>query len=538
MNEVAIRDPLGGFTLDADPRDLERLALTEDYHRFIRKTWPVLEPGVPFVDGMPIGAVTEHLQALMEGTLGKRNLLINIPPRCMKSTSVSVALVPWVWARPEWSHLKFLYTSYSGDLSMRDSIKARRLIKSPWYQERFGSVYSMTGDQNVKGRFDNNRNGTRLATSVGGQGTGEGGDVIIADDPHNAQEAESDTVREGTVRWWRETMSTRGNNPDTVRKIVVMQRLNEADLSGYILAEEIGEYVHLCLPMRYEKKRIFIGSMFKDPRTADGQLLWPERFSEQATARLERSLGEYGAAGQLQQRPAPRGGGMVKETSFHLWSQKKALPDFTYVIQSYDTAFTERTTGDPTGCLTLGVFIYQKANHVMILDAWDEMLNYPALRKKVVADWKAVYGGTLDDDLHPGRRPDIVVVENKGSGQSILQDLRAAKVPAFAYNPGKADKMARLQGALPLIETDILWVPESKNDPNEPVKWVRDAIKQITTFPAAAHDEYVDCLSQGLLYLRDLGLLDLEEVEDEDEETTKDYGVKKGENPYDPSRRR
>ena len=307
------RDLPRSFKLDVDSATLERYALQHDYHRFIRRSWEVIEPGVKFVDGMPIGAVTDHVQALMEGTLGKRNLLVNIPPRCMKSTSISVALVPWVWSRPEWAHTKFLYTSYSGDLSMRDSVKARRLIKSPWYQSRFGSVFQLTGDQNVKGRFDNNRNGTRLATSVGGQGTGEGGDVIIADDPHNAQEAESELVRVGTVNWWRETMSTRGNDPNTVRRIVVMQRLHEGDLSGYILAEEFDDSVHLCLPMRYEVGRVFLPNpRFKDPRKKDGELLWPERFNEAETAKLEKKLGEYGAAGQLQQRPTPRGGGLVR----------------------------------------------------------------------------------------------------------------------------------------------------------------------------------------------------------------------------------
>jgi predicted phage terminase large subunit-like protein len=167
----------------------------------------------------------------------------------------------------------------------------------------------------------------------------------------------------------------------------------------------------------------------------------------------------------------------------------------------------------------------------MILDAWDELLQYPKLRKKAIDDWKAIYGGVEGDDLHPGRRPDNIIIENKGSGQSLLQDLRAASVPAFAYNPGKADKMARLQGALPLIELDLLYVIESKVEPRLPVSWVRAAIKQITTFPAAEHDEYVDCLSQALLYLRDLGLLDLPTAEDEDVEETEEYRGKGG-NPY------
>lgn len=506
--------------LDCDPLDLERLGLRDDYHRFIRRSWDVLEPGVPFVDGMPIGAVTEHVEALCRGTLGQRNLLINIPPRCMKSTSVSVALVPWVWAHEEWANLKFLYTSYSGALSNRDSVKARLLMNSPWYRRRFGEVFHLTSDAVV--RLTNNKNGYRIATSVTGQGTGEGGDFIIADDPHNAIEAESDVVRASTVQWWRETMSTRGNDPNTVRRIVVMQRLNEADLSGYILAEEFDDYVHLCLPMRYEKQVYSIGRaptvVFEDPRE-DEELLWPERFNEKETGKIEHKLGEYGTAGQFQQRPAPRGGGLVKSAKLRLWPARRGLPDFEYVVQSYDTALTEATTigqkktePDDTACLAVGVFKLGKRKYAMVLDAWDDKMNYPALRKKMITEWKMIYGGDAKDDLHPGRRADEFIIENKGSGISVIQDLKEAGIPCFSYNPGKADKMARLQMTLPLIDAGLLWLIESKKQPNVHVSWADKAVKQWTTFPAAKNDDYVDALTQALLRLRDLGMLDMDVV--------------------------
>lgn len=532
--------PKGDLQLDCDVVELEQYALQRDYHRFIRKAWATLEPGVRFVDGMPIGAVTDHVQSLCEGTLGRRNLLINIPPRCMKSTSVSVALVPWVWSRPEWAHLKFLYTSYAGELSIRDSVKARMLMGSPWYQARFGGVFRLTSDAKI--RLTNDKNGYRIATSVTGQGTGEGGDFIIADDPHNAGEAESDAVRQSTVQWWRETMSTRGNDPKTVRRIVVMQRLHEGDLSGHVLAEEFQDYVHLCLPMRYEPQ-VYVGAarplvVFEDPRAKTynpdepdgGALLWPERFDEVEVARIERNLGRYGAAGQFQQRPAPRGGGLVRLDDLQLWPARDALPDFEFILQSYDTALTDKTTSDDTACLAFGVFTHKGAKRAMVLDAWDDKMNYPELRRKMIAEWKALYGGDSKDDLHPPRRPDNIVVENKGSGISVLQDLRAAKVPCFEYNPGKADKTARLQQVLPLIDIGCVYLIESRKEPGQPVSWVRKAVKQWTTFPAGANDDYVDCLTQALRYLRDLGLLDLPEVEEEEDE--EDYKKPNG-NPYD-----
>jgi predicted phage terminase large subunit-like protein len=519
------------LVLDADPLELERYALQQDYHRFIRKAWAVIEPGVNFSDGLPIRAVTEAVQALMEGTLGRRNLLVNIPPRCMKSTSISVALTPWVWARPEWAHLKFLYTSYAGELSIRDSVKARMLMASPWYQRLFGQNFRLTSDAKI--RLTNNQNGYRIATSVTGQGTGEGGDIIVSDDPHNAAEAESDAVREGTVTWWRETMSTRGNDPRTVKRIVVMQRLHEADLSGHILAEEFDDYVHLCLPMRYEPQVYVSGRApmvtFKDPRK-EGELLWPERFPEVETAKIERKLGSYGTAGQFQQRPAPRGGGLIKEDDIMLWPADEPLPSLTYVLQSYDTALTDKTSSDPTACTVWGCFTMDGVKCALLLEAWDDKLTYTPLRKRIIKDWSAKYDQQENDPLHPGRRADNIIIENKGSGISILQDLNAAKVPAFSYNPGRADKTARVMQALPIIETHVIYVLESKREPGLPVTWARDAIKQWTQFPAAAHDDYVDTLTQAIIFLRDIGFLTLAEVEDTEEEEA-DYTKKRG-NPY------
>ncbi len=513
------------FAVDVDMAEMLRYSLQQDYHRFIRHSWHVIEPGVKFTDGMPIEAVTEHVQSLIEGNLGRNNLLVNIPPRCMKSTTISVCLTPWVWTRPEWAHLKFLYSSYSGDLSNRDSAKARLIMQSEWYNSLFPQAPGLRSDAIT--RLMNTKGGHRIATSVGGKGTGEGGDVIVCDDPHNALEAESETVRQSTVTWWRETMSTRGNDPKTVKRIVVMQRLHESDLSGHIISKEHEDYVHLCLPMRYEPQVYEFGARplvrFKDKRK-EGELLWPDRFGEPETKRLERNLGEYGTAGQLQQRPAPRGGGLIKKDKFRLWPAKKPMPDFTYILQSYDTALTDKTTSDDTAFLAFACFNVGKSKHVMIVDAWDEKMNYPALRKRIITEKRTDYGGRDNDQLHPPRRADQTLIEEKGSGISIIQELQAANTGVFPYHPGRADKTARVQAILPLIDAGCVWVIQTSNksEPTEPVSWLRKAMKQWTTFPAAEHDDYVDALTQGLRYLRDIGLLDLDVLEDE-EETDHDY---------------
>ena len=187
---------------------------------FVRQAWAVVEPATPFVPGWHIDAIVEHLDAVSRRQI--RNLLINVPPRHMKSLLVSVFWPAWEWIR--WPERRWLYSSYAASLSIRDSIKCRRLLESPWYQERWADRFALTSDQNTKGRFENSRTGYRLATSVGGAATGEGGDRIVCDDPHNVQEAESDPIRKGTLDWWDVVMSTRVNDPRSAAKVVVMQR--------------------------------------------------------------------------------------------------------------------------------------------------------------------------------------------------------------------------------------------------------------------------------------------------------------------------
>ena len=208
--------------------------------------WRVIEPGMPFIDNWHIEAICLHLQAVVDGLI--RNLLINMPPRCMKSILVSVLFPAWVWIRhPE---KRFLYSSYSQTLATDHSVATRRVIESDWYQEKWSRRFVLAGDANLKTRFENTRRGYRFSTSVGGSATGMGGDFIVADDPHNVKEAESDAIRAATIDWWDKVMSTRLNNPKTGARIIVMQRVHEADLSGHVLKK--GGWDHLCLPMEYE----------------------------------------------------------------------------------------------------------------------------------------------------------------------------------------------------------------------------------------------------------------------------------------------
>ena len=212
----------------------------------------------------------------------------------MKSISVSVALPAWTWTLEP--SKKFLFASYALSLSIRDSVKCRRLIESPWYKSYFGEMFELTSDQNQKQRFENDKTGIRLATSVDGALTGEGGDIILVDDPHNVREAESGTVREGVLDWWNQAMQTRLNDPKNGAFVIIMQRVHENDLTGHILANEYDEWEHLCLPARYEPNHptpVKSSLGFVDPRKEEGELLWAERIDEKTITNLEVALGSY-----------------------------------------------------------------------------------------------------------------------------------------------------------------------------------------------------------------------------------------------------
>jgi len=497
-------------------------------YEFVKQSWHVVEPGIPFIPSWHIQRICEHLEAISAGQI--RRLLINIPPRHSKSTIVSVMWPIWEWIKsPE---QKFLAASYSGTLSIRDNLKARRLVQSPWYQERWGHMFSLAGDQNAKQRFENDKTGYRIATSVGGTATGEGGSRLVLDDPHGAQDAQSEAMRNSALEWFDQVWSTRLNNPKTDAMVVVMQRLHEKDISGHIINDLKG-WEHICIPAEWDGKarKTILGPY--DPRKVEGELICPDRFGPKEVAQLKVLLGTYGTAGQLQQRPSPAGGGILKTDFFRLWPNSKPIPDLFFIVQSYDTAFTEKTTGDPTGCCVWGVFEYEKQRHVLLLDCWNEYLGYPTLKKRVMDDWKAKYGGERDNIMKPSRKADVILVEAKGSGQSLLQDLRLSNIPAVPYNPGKADKVARAHMASPLLEAGVFWVLESNKQKGQPRTWVAPFLNQLEQFPAGEHDEMVDCFTQATIYLRDAGQLEVAVAPTEDPEEL-DYHEKRRSavNPY------
>jgi len=435
------------------------------------------------------------------------------------SSITSVAFPAWTWAQMVNGStcgpgVQFLHASYAQQLTLRDSVKCRRLIESPWYQGMWGDRFTLNTDQNTKSRFGNDKGGERLITSVGAAVTGEGGDIIVIDDPNAANEAFSEANIEATKEWWDGTMSTRLNNPKTGAFVVIQQRLAEDDLTGHILEKEADNWTHLCLPMRYEPERAFVSKIgWQDPRSEPGELLWEDRFGDAEVASLERALGIYKSAGQLQQRPEPAGGGIIKRDWWQLWEQRE-FPPMDFIIASLDTAYTVKTSNDPSAMTVWGVFttdthatayrmldadgrpmyidrsFNETAPKVMMIHAWTERLEFHDLVEKVAKTCKAL-------------KVDKLLVENKASGISLAQEMRRLYGnEGFAVqlsDPKSMDKMARLYSVQHLFAEGMIYAPDKQ--------WADEVITQVGQFPKGRHDDLVDTVSMSIRHLRDIGLL-------------------------------
>lgn len=324
---------------------------------FIELMWDVLEPTRAFVRGWAVEAICEHLEAVHRGEI--RNLLMNVPPGFMKSMTTNVFFPAWEWGPRNLPEMRYIGASYSEALTVRDNRRCRQLIMSERYQALWGSRFRLTDDQNAKVRYDTDKTGFKIATSVSGMGTGERGDRFIVDDPHNVKEAESEVKRDSALQWFTEVVPTRINDAGKSAIVVIMQRVHERDVSGLILKELKG-YDTLCIPMEWEHDHPYLSHSklgWKDPREGkpDGELAWPERFSrtyleEELKPVLRSWGGEYAEAGQLQQRPSPRGGGMFKEED---WRFVEEMPKVVVArVRGWDLAATD---DNPSAARTAGV---------------------------------------------------------------------------------------------------------------------------------------------------------------------------------------
>ena len=438
---------------------------------FVRQAWPVVEPATEFVSGWHLDAICEHLEAVTRGQIHR--LLISVPPRHMKSLAVSVFWPCWEWiTHPE---RRWLFCSYAAGLAIRDSVKCRRMVESPWYRRRWLDRFVLTSDQNEKSRFENDKAGYRIAIGVGGAATGEGGDRVVVDDPHNVREAESEIVRQSVLDWWDQVMSTRLNDPKRGAMVIVMQRVHENDLAGHVLQQ--GGYEELKLPAEYEGSQQVTSIGWRDPRTEPGELLWPERFGQEEVEALKRTMGSYAAAGQLQQRPAPAAGGILKR---HWWKFYGEAPrPCSEVIQSWDCAFKDTRTSD----FVVGQVWGRHGADKYLLDQVRGRMDCPATIqavKRLSEKWP---------------QTQAKLVEDKANGPAVIATLKHEIVGLIAVNP-EGGKEVRAHAVSPQIEAGNVYLPDPTIAP-----WIGGFLDECAAFPNGAYDDQVDAMSQALVRL-------------------------------------
>lgn len=439
-----------------------------EYYYFFKKAWQQLEPETELVDNWHIKYLCDRLQEIVEDVANnkpkKGDLLITIPPRSLKSSIVTIILNAWVWVN--YPHIKFITASYAGDLAVEHSVKTRRLIESEWYQELFGDSFKMTTDQNVKSRFENSNRGSRRATSVGGSVTGSGADIIIADDPHKVSEVSSDLIRKSVIDWWTNTMYSRLNNQSTGVRIVVMQRLHEEDLAGYVIKG--GDYEHICIPVTSDGD-------IKPPELInyyqDG-LFFPRVFSRDVIEKTRKALTDLKFAGQYMQAPAPPEGNLIKEQWFNYYTENdipEGLPIKFYTDGAYGKEESDNSA-------TIAYMVHNNNLYIKRVMRWN--LPFPS--------FISTYKRSIKDLGYDYRSS--CYFEPKAIGISAVQQLKSEGINVVEDKAPTESKVSRVTAAAASIQSGKVYLNKNDNSMNE-------LIAESVIFPNGKNDDAIDALA-------------------------------------------
>ena len=469
--------------------ELDKLILAEErekaskgLYEFVKLAWRYCDPA-PFNGNWHLEMLCEHLEAVARRQI--RNLVINVPPRTGKSLISSVIFPAWIWAMPEeegtWLGRKtsFISSSYAQSLALHHSLLSRIFVQGPWYQRLFGVTISP--HQAQKSQFTALNGGSRLAVSVGSRLTGFGFDILLIDDPLNAVEASSDVVRNSVIEWNDFAMSTRANDPAKACRILIMQRLHEGDLTGHLL--DGGDVdCHLVFPMEYEIDHPFpvsspIGG--KDIRTEEGQLLWPTRYTAEVVNQIKRPLGEFGASGQLQQRPSPKEGGLLDPDKIEILD---SLPEGKIIIdcRGWDFAGTEESVSiDAAYTASVRMVVLEDDPHTYILHAQRFREGPDQVKRRFLFQCKSDGRQTIQD-----------IPQDPGSaGKYMTRDVsKSAQGYAVVSSPESGDKALR---AMPLAsDIDVGLIRAIRGD------WWQAYRDELKLFPMGKYADQVDASSR------------------------------------------
>ena len=478
--------------------NLEKYRCEQSLAQFTRSAWHIIEPGTKLLWNWHIDTICGYLEAFYDGTIHPRRLIINVPPGSLKSVMVSVMFPAWIWARsPE---KRFINVTNEQGLATRDSLRMKQIVTSGWYQRNW--PLAMQADQNEKTLYANDRRGFRQSIGVTAGVTGKRADILLMDDMLDAMSAFSDTQRQTVNDAWDQALSSRLNDPTESGVLLIMQRLHEADLTGHLLKKSKTDWKILSIPMLYEGEKTFdagkdIGRPeLDDPRTKKGQLFFPNRFTKKSVESMIEDLGEYGTAGQLQQKPVPSGGGIIKKHWWRRWPDDEPMPYIEHQFSSWDTAFStdEHKKAAHSARTRWGVFWHEQRERwcMICLGMWHGQVGYDELRKRV-----------KDEDSRYNL--DANVIEKKSTGISLIRDLRHA-IPSKirGYDPGTGgmlghrgeDKISRAHAASPLFESGCIYIPDRE--------WADLLINYVAAFPNGSPPsaDLTDTCTMAVIYLK------------------------------------
>jgi predicted phage terminase large subunit-like protein len=443
-------------------KEIYKFVCINDLAFYTRQAFKVLEPEKQYEHNWHIDVISQHLEAVYKQEI--KNLNINIPPRTIKSVLVNIVFPTWVWLNnPSY---KFISASYSDFLSVKFNMKRREIIKSKFFQDLRPLKIKEDADQQ---RFlENEFNGFFLSTSVGGAATGLGADILLTDDILNVADGYSETKRDFANEWYASTFFNRLQDKKTGRRINVMQRVHENDLSGFI--KKTYDFEHLVIPMQKELDQVQTSLNWTDPRK-EGEFLHPIRYAENEKLEEIKGLGAYGWSGQMQQRPSPISGGIIKKEWIKFVSSKQ-IPNGANVL-SIDATFKNSKESD---YVAMSVLRKVGANFYLI-DAIRGKWDLPETLKRILV----FYGK---------HNPTKVLIEDKANGPAIISILKSKISGIKAINP-KDSKEARVHAVAYLFECGNVFI-------NEEIEIKDDIIHEFVNFPKADHDDLVDTITQGL----------------------------------------
>jgi predicted phage terminase large subunit-like protein len=443
-----------------------------DFNAFIQQCFQQINPGTEFQPNWHLELLAAKLDAVRRGLI--RRLIINVPPRHLKSLTASIALPAW-WLGHAPS-AQILCVSYAQGLADKLATQCRSVMLSPWYQQLFATRLSPS--QQAREEFVTTAEGYRLATSVGGVLTGRGGDVIIIDDPLKPSEALSDTQRAAVNAWYDHTLSSRLNDKQRGAIILVMQRLHEDDLVAHVLRQEPWEVVCFAAIAQEREQHVIETAFGRYTHTREiDEALHAARESRQTLDVLRAKLGDYHFAAQYQQAPTGLDAGMIKRAWFKHYREPERPAHFDQIVQSWDTANKASELSDYSVCTTWGV----KAGDIYLLHVLRERLNYPELKTTVLEQQRAWAAA-------------VVLIEDRASGTQLIQELHHARCHAVQGVAPESDKQMRLYAQSGTIKSFVYLPTEAP--------WLEDYLHELTNFPNAKHDDQADSTSQALAWIK------------------------------------